>query len=60
MCLVFYMESVWSNSYLKKKKKQIITPDEGSVIICNLKTGRTKAEITYFKVTRGTGGSWLK
>lgn len=44
----------------KKNEMQVITPDEGSVIICNLQTGRAKAEITSFKVTRGTVGSLLK
>lgn len=41
---------------------QIITPDEGSVIICNLQTQtrRAKAEIASFKVTRDTVGSLLK
>lgn len=49
MFLLFCMEILWSNSYVKTNEIKIITPDEGSVIICNLQTGRAKAEITSLK-----------
>lgn len=39
---------------------QISTPNEGSILICNLQTGRAKAEFTSFKVTEGTLGYQLK
>lgn len=49
MCLLFCLEILWSNSYVKTNEIQIITPDEGSVIISNLQTGRAKAENTSLK-----------